>query len=130
MNKVPRAVVFADDSLAIVVVVVVVVVVLFVVAWCVLATVAFATIVVEVVERQHVTAVIAAPIVVGATCADITTMCCKYPVAWAIVSWHRCPGTTVVAYNAVCVAEVVVISLVITGPRVTGTEQIVVATAD
>ena len=125
MNKVPRAVVFADDSL----VTVVVVVVLYVVVWHVLATVAFATIVVEVVERQHVTAVIAAPIVVGATCADIT-MCCKYPVVWAMASWHRCPGTTVVAYNAVCVAEVVVMSLVITGPRVTNTEQIVVATAD
>ena len=122
MNKVPRAVVFADDSLAIVVVVVV----LFVVAWCVLVTVAFATIVVEVAERQHVTAVIAGPIVVGATCADIT-MCCKYPVAWAIASWHRCPGTAVVAYDAVVCAEVVVLSLFVTA---LGIEQSVVATAD
>ena len=122
MNKVPRAVVFADDSLA----TVVVVVVLCVVVWHVFSAVAFATIVVEVVERQHVTAVIAGPIVVGATCADIA-MCCKYPVAWAIASWHRCPGTAVVAYNAVCVAEVVVLSLFVTA---LGIEQIVVATAD
>ena len=123
MNKVPRAVVFTDDSLAIVVVVVV----LFVVAWCVLATVVVATIFVEVVERQHVTAGKAGRIVVGATCADITTMCCKYPVAWAIVSWHRCPGTTVVAYDVVFCAEVVVMSLVV---MVTGTEQIFLCTAD
>ena len=122
MNKVPRAVVFVDDSLA----TVVVAVVLFVVAWYVFSAVAFATKFVEVVEVQHVTAVIAGPIVVGATCADIT-MCCKYPVAWAIASWHRCPVTAVVAYDVVVCAEVVVLSLFVTA---FGIEQIVVATAD
>ena len=123
MNKVPRAVVFVDDSL----VTVVVAVAFFVVAWYVFSAVAFATKFVEVVEVQHVTAVIAGPIVVGATCADLTTMCCKYPVAWAMASWHRCPGIAVVAYDVVFCAEVVVMSLVV---MVTGTEQIFLCTAD